>query len=136
MATIRAITPRERGRIEVAVEHEGEGYFFTREYAVDWSAVDACYPITDEKGNAAYHAAMAAVLRKHGPELQKWADEQVAVQVAARAAAKVEEDARLAVEERKAKILAYVEEHEGDADVASVLTKAVPVAVEPEREVR
>lgn len=136
MATIRAITPRPRGRIEVAVEHEGIGYSFSREYAVDWSAVDACYPIRDEDANRAYHAAMAAVLAKHAPELQKWVEEQIGVQVAAAAAAKVEADARAVEEERKAKILAYIAANPKDAAVVSVLSKAVPVAIAPIREVR
>ena len=132
MATIRAITPRPKGRIEVAVEHEGEGYFFAREYDVDWSAVDACYPITDAKRNSEYHAAMAAVVKQYAPELQKWVDGLVAARVTADAAAKVEADALKAEEEKKAAILAYVDANPEDVDVVKVVGKAVPVADERE----
>jgi hypothetical protein len=80
----------------------------------------------------AMHAeAHAELLKRHGEECAKWGEPLIAAKQAADAAAVVEAAAEKAVEEKRAAILAYVEAHEKDAEVASLLAKAVPVAAEP-----
>ncbi len=88
------------------------------------------HPIHEE-AKALGTAAHAEMLKRHGEECAGWAEPLVAARAAADLASKAEAEAEAAVAEKREAIIAYVESHAKDADVASLLTKAVPVAAEP-----